>query len=1216
LLRWNEVEYATEYKIYLVEGDQKELVATTDRVSYNLRDMSEGNYTFEVQSFNERLGESEGARLEFELIHPDMQSPEGLNALIRNGNDILLRWDESEFVTEYKVYQIKSGEKELVTATDRTNFLLRDMPEGDYTFEVTSYSDRFGESEEPSRLELELIHPDMQSPENLTALIRNGNDILLRWDESEFVTGYKVYQVKDGQKELVTTTDKTSFLLRDMPEEDYVFEVTSYSDRFGESEEPSRLELELIHPDMQSPENLTALIRNGNDILLRWDESEFVTEYKVYHVKDGQKELVTTTDKTSFLLRDMPEGDYEFEVTSNSDRFGESEQPSHLELNLTHSTMQAPEGLTALIRNGNDILIRWNEAEYATEYNVYQLNDGQAVLIASTDRTSLNLRDMEEKDYTFMVTSYSDRFGESKESSLEVKLIHPNMQSPDGFNALIRNGNDILLRWDESEFVTEYKLYQVVDGQKELVKTTDRTSFLLRDMPEGEYVFELSSYSDRFGESEQTSQLEVNLAYPEMEAPKGLTALIRNENDILLRWDETEFATRYDIYQQIDGEDILINSTDKTSLLVRDMDEGEYTFKVKSYSDRFGESANYNEAQVEVEFPEVEAPEIRISAEEDNDRRISWKAISNISSYNVYEIVNGEAVLLGSTDRVFEWVRDIEDGTHNYVVTAVHDRFGESNQSNVVAVEIISDITPPETTSNILEEWVNEDFNVELTVTDDKSGVAATYYSVNGSDFNEGTTFIVSEEGVNEISYYSVDKAGNEEEVKTETVKVDKTAPETISNITGEWVNEDYVVELTATDSKSGVATTYYSVNGSDYKEGTTFTVTEEGVNEVSYYSVDNAGNEEEVKTETVKVDKTAPETVSNITDEWVNEDFTVELTATDNKSGVAATYYSVNGDEFEEGTTFTVTEEGVNKVSYYSVDNAGNVEEAKVEYVRVDKTAPETISNITGEWVKDDYTVELTASDSKSGLAATYYSINGSEYEEGTTFTVTEEGVNEIAYYSVDNVGNVEESSLEKVKIDKTLPEVTLELNEEYALGTELQLLYEAEDSISGIATETLTFDETMTINGEVVVLEQPGTYTINLVVEDHAGWVTTVEKTITVYIPVELTVKPEVIKENKGKFTVQISFTKEFEEDHNKKYIKNLLKQFKLETATLNGVAAINETNGDQKKAEIGHFKFNREDFVWDEGETLLEFRGMVGDHLVKGKKIIESRTKKSKK
>ncbi|MDQ0254535.1 hypothetical protein J2S74_001914 [Evansella vedderi] len=1195
-LTWNTVSGAQNYNVYQLVDGEKELVGNTSLSRLIIRDLSEGTYIFALTSVSTSQESALSESLLVEVEYPVMQAPVGLNERIVNGNDIQLRWNEAEFVTEYRIYQVNDEQRELVAITDRTNQWFRNMPEGEYVFEVTSYSDRFGESVEASRLEIDLVYPEMQAPEGLNERITNGNDIQLRWNEAEYVTEYRIYQVNDEQRELVATTDRTNQWFRNMPEGEYVYEVTSYSERFGESTEASRLEINLIHPKMQAPEGLNERLANGNDIQLRWNEAEYVTEYRIYQIEDSQRELVAKTDRTNQWFRDMPEGDYVFEVTSYSDRFGESAEASRLEINLVHSSMESPQNLHERITNGNDIQLRWNEVDYATEYRIYQWIEGELKLVDTTDRTNRWFRDMPEGEYVYEVTSYSDRFGESRPSILEVNLEHPVMEAPGGLNERITNGNDIQLRWNEAEYATEYKIYQWIDGERQLVETTDRTNQWFRNMPEGEYSFEVTSYSDRFGES-KASSLTINHIHPIMEPPTGLNERFANGNDVQLRWNEVAYATKYKIYQWIDGDRKLVAETDRTNQWFRDLDEGYYSFEINSYSDRFGESVNASELNVTVNFPEMEAPVIRIGAENESDIRINWNAIEYVEKYNIYELVGAEAILLGSTDRTNFWVRDITDGVHDYVVTAVNERFGESVFSNTVTIEIISDITPPETISNIVEKWVNHDFTVELTATDTESGVAATYYSVNGSDFTEGTNVTITEEGVNEVSYYSVDNAGNVEEVKTEKVKIDKTAPETTSNIVNEWVKDDFTVELTATDSKSGVSATYYSVNGSDFTEGTNFTITEEGVTQVSYYSVDNAGNVEEIKTEYVKIDKTAPETSSNIEEKWFKDDFTVKLTVTGAKSGVAATYYSVNGSDFTEGTNFTITEEGVTQVSYYSVDNAGNVEEIKTEYVKIDKTAPETISNIEGDWLKNNFTVELAVTDTKSGVAVTYFSVNGSEFKEGTNFTITEEGVNEVSYYSVDKAGNVEEVKTEYVKVDKTAPIVSWNYSDEYVLGTELPLVYEAYDSISGIKYETLFLNGEEINNGDVVTLENPGEYTLKVSVEDHAGWITTLEHKFVVYLPATIEVTPGIIQGNNGVFTVRVTILEAFD-----------MSKIKLETANLNGTAAIAGSNGNANQAKQGQFKFNREDFVWGENEKHLEFRGYVGEHLIVGSTTVK--------
>ncbi|WP_185966930.1 hypothetical protein, partial [Clostridium sp. HBUAS56017] len=80
---------------------------------------------------------------------------------------------------------------------------------------------------------------------------------------------------------------------------------------------------------------------------------------------------------------------------------------------------------------------------------------------------------------------------------------------------------------------------------------------------------------------------------------------------------------------------------------------------------------------------------------------------------------------------------------------------------------------------------------------------------------------------------------------------------------------------------------------------------------------------------------------------------------------------------------TFTVANEGTHKISFYSVDAAGNTETANTTYVKIDKSAPVTTSNAPTNWSKDDVTVSLTATDTLSGVAKTCYSIDDADYQE-----------------------------------------------------------------------------------------------------------------------------------------------------------------------------------------------------------------------------------------
>lgn len=88
-----------------------------------------------------------------------------------------------------------------------------------------------------------------------------------------------------------------------------------------------------------------------------------------------------------------------------------------------------------------------------------------------------------------------------------------------------------------------------------------------------------------------------------------------------------------------------------------------------------------------------------------------------------------------------------------------------------------TDITPPVTTDNAPEDWVNKDVTVTFSANDNDTGVAATYYSMDNGAVQNGNSVTISEEGVHTLTYWSEDKAGNVEQVHTKTIKLDKTGP-------------------------------------------------------------------------------------------------------------------------------------------------------------------------------------------------------------------------------------------------------------------------------------------------------------------------------------------------------------------------------------------------------------------------------------------------------
>jgi hypothetical protein len=78
----------------------------------------------------------------------------------------------------------------------------------------------------------------------------------------------------------------------------------------------------------------------------------------------------------------------------------------------------------------------------------------------------------------------------------------------------------------------------------------------------------------------------------------------------------------------------------------------------------------------------------------------------------------------------------------------------------------------------------------------------------------------------------------------------------------------------------------------------------------------------------------------------WNNTDVTLTLEATDDRTGVSRTEFSVNNGSWRTyGGPVVFDNEGSYVVRYRSVDEAGNVERAKATRVRIDKTEPLAIA-------------------------------------------------------------------------------------------------------------------------------------------------------------------------------------------------------------------------------------------------------------------------------
>lgn len=154
--------------------------------------------------------------------------------------------------------------------------------------------------------------------------------------------------------------------------------------------------------------------------------------------------------------------------------------------------------------------------------------------------------------------------------------------------------------------------------------------------------------------------------------------------------------------------------------------------------------------------------------------------------------------------------------------------------------------TPPVTMDNAPTGWQTHPVNVVLQATDADSGVASTYYSLDGGAYTTGNSVSISSEGIHTLRYYSEDQAGNKEAVKEKIIQIDLTAPTiTMPDISKLLISDALNYPIVASDATSGVDSVSVTWDGKPAPQLITATPLSLslGVHSIVVTASDKAGN-------------------------------------------------------------------------------------------------------------------------------------------------------------------------------------------------------------------------------------------------------------------------------------------------------------------------------------------------------------------------------------
>jgi hypothetical protein len=312
---------------------------------------------------------------------------------------------------------------------------------------------------------------------------------------------------------------------------------------------------------------------------------------------------------------------------------------------------------------------------------------------------------------------------------------------------------------------------------------------------------------------------------------------------------------------------------------------------------------------------------------------------------------------------------------------------------------------------------------------------------------------------------------------------VDTSGPTTTIDPDGHaWTENDVGFTLTCDGGPTGCLETYYrviddgqscpSAGDPSYSPGPAGTVTcpagSTCKKRVCFYGVDGGGNTETPKQSIIfYIDKEAPETTPIPSGTaggggWWRSDVDVMLSCDDKNnpvsdgSGCDETWYCDTSDSCTPntlGNLLTFTDEGINYVRFYSIDNLGNTENTDLFTVMIDRMAPTTSDDAPSGWQGAPVTVTLTPSDPSpgSGLSWTRYCtdttdscdpLTGTDYTAPAT--VSNPGTTYFRYASQDVAGNTQSTVSRAIQIDMQDPTAWVDTLPEWTNKTGVNVFFD----------------------------------------------------------------------------------------------------------------------------------------------------------------------------
>jgi hypothetical protein len=448
----------------------------------------------------------------------------------------------------------------------------------------------------------------------------------------------------------------------------------------------------------------------------------------------------------------------------------------------------------------------------------------------------------------------------------------------------------------------------------------------------------------------------------------------------------------------------VLTGTTTTTASVPIAEEGDNVLETR-VTDRAGNRTNWRRQHFKID---TSLPVDTIDIPEGWQRTNSFTLAATDAYSGVDDIeysINGGVDQVGNPGQV---VNVGADGTYTIVSRAI-DYAGHSSAYTTRTLKV--DTVNPVNTSAVPDtDWLNAPLELALSGTD--LHLDTMQWRVDGGEIHDGGLALVDVDGTHLLETRALDEAGNDSGWRSDTVKIDATAPlNTTPAAPSGWRNSAYSVVIAGNDGAgSGIDRIERTIDGGAVSNDPNVTISGDGVHTLRSRIVDEVGHASAWREDVIRIDSAAPQVAlscSSAADAWSRGPATCSVTVDGGLSGLgSATVSGADGGtaSVSNGATVTVSADGGRLLRLEAVDGAGNAAAAEA-YVIVDQTAP--AASVSCAAADGKYTCRADASDATSGLAALGWSVDGGAFTPvapGATFKVA---MGTVRLRAVDAAGN-----------------------------------------------------------------------------------------------------------------------------------------------------------------------------------------------------------------